>query len=246
MGMSAVVLLVACLNLANMLLARGTARRREIAIRLSLGAGRGAVIRQLLAEGFLLAVGGGLLGMVLAYGATVAFVRSVVPLMPVPIALDTTPDWRVLAVTLLFAALATLLFALGPAWRVTKPTVLDDLKEQRSEEHGRRARLLGARNLLVASQMALSLALLVVGALFVRGALKAADATPGFSLDRGAARRDRPEPGGVFAREERRRASRPAGAPQDDAGHRGGQHGIARAVRGGERGRRGRARRAVR
>ncbi len=185
MGMSAVVLLVACLNLANMLLARGTARRREIAIRLSLGAGRAVVIRQLLAEGLLLAVGGGLLGMVFAYGATVVFVRSIVPLMPVPIALDTTPDWRVLAVTLLFAAAATLLFALGPAWRATKPTVLDDLKDQRSEKHGRRARLLGARNLLIGSQMALSLALLVVGALFVRGALRAADATPGFTFERG-------------------------------------------------------------
>ena len=185
MGMSAIVLLVACLNLANMLLARGTGRRREIAIRLSLGAGRAAVVRQLLAEGFLLAVGGGLLGVFLAYGATVAFVQSIVPLMPVPIALDTTPDWRVMAMMVVFAALATLLFALGPAWRVTKSTVLDDLKEQRSEEHGRRARLLGARNLLIASQMALSLALLVLGALFVRGALRAADATPGFALERG-------------------------------------------------------------
>src|SRR5512136_2450147 len=185
MAMSAIVLLVACLNLANMLLARGTARRREIAIRLSLGAGRAAVVRQLLTEGFLLAVAGGLLGTLLAYAATAAFIQTVVPIMPVPIDVDAAPDWRVMAATLAFAALATMIFALGPAWRVTRPDVLEDLREQRSEERGRRARLLGARNILIASQMALSLALLVAGALFVRGAVKAAGATPGFSFDRG-------------------------------------------------------------
>ena len=185
MAMSAIVLLVACLNLANMLLARGTARRREIAIRLSLGAGRAAIVRQLLTEGFLLALCGGLFGTLLAYAATAVFIQTIVPLMPVPIEVDAAPDWRVMAATLVFAAVATMLFALGPAWRVTRPGVLGDLKEQRSEERGRRARLLGARNLLIASQMALSLALLVAGALFVRGAVKAASATPGFSFDRG-------------------------------------------------------------
>ena len=184
-AMSAVVLLVACLNLANMLLARGTARRREIAIRLSLGAGRAAVVRQLLTEGFLLAACGGLFGTLLAYAATAVFIQTIVPLMPVPIEVDAAPDWRVMAATLVFAALATMLFALGPAWRVTRPGVLEDLREQRSEERGRRARLLGAKNLLIGSQIALSLALLAAGALFVRGAVKAAGATPGFSFDRG-------------------------------------------------------------
>ena len=185
LAMSAVVLLVACLNLANMLLARGTGRRREIAIRLSLGANRIAVIRQLLVEGFILALCGGVVGTLLAYGATVAFVQSVVPLMPIPIDLSTSPDWRAMVATLVCAALATMAFALGPAWRVTRPDVVADLKEQPSAQQGRGARMFGARNLLMGSQMALSLALLVAGALFVRGALKAADATPGFALDRG-------------------------------------------------------------
>ncbi len=185
LSMSGVVLLVACLNLANMLLARGTGRRREIAIRLSLGASRAAVVRQLLVEGFILALCGGVLGVLLAYGATVAFIQSMVPLMPMPIDISTSPDWRVMVATLVFAALATMAFALGPAWRVTRPGVVGDLKELPSDPQGRRARIFGARNLLLGSQMALSLALLVAGALFVRGALKAADATPGFAFDRG-------------------------------------------------------------
>jgi len=184
-AMSAVVLLVACLNLANMLLARGTGRRREFAIRLSLGASRATVVRQLLVEGFILALCGGVLGTLLAYGATVAFVHSIVPLMPIPIDISTSPDWRVMLATLMCAAFATIVFALGPAWRITRPSVVADLKEQPSEQHGRGARMFGMRNLLLASQMALSLTLLVAGALFVRGALKAGDATPGFSFDRG-------------------------------------------------------------
>ena len=185
LGMSAVVLLVACLNLANMLLARGAARRKEIAIRLSLGAGRLAIVRQLLTEGFLVSLIGGAVGLAIGYWAMVLLVQSIVPLMPVPVQLDVTLDWRVTTATLTFAALATIAFALGPALRATRPGVVEELKEQAGEDRGRRARLLGARNLLLAGQMALSLALLVAGALFVRGALKAAEATPGFALDRG-------------------------------------------------------------
>jgi predicted permease len=185
MAMSAIVLLVACLNLANMLLARGAARRKEIAIRLSLGAGRAAVVRQLLTENFLLSLGGGLAGLLLAYWATTLLVQSVLPLMPIPVAFDVAPDWRVLAATFAFAMLATLTFGLVPALRATRPGVVGELKEQAGEDRGRRAWRFGARNLLLASQMALSLALLAAGALFIRGALKAADATPGFGVDRG-------------------------------------------------------------
>lgn len=185
LGMSGVVLLVACLNLANMLLARGTARRKEIAIRLSLGAGRLAVVRQLLTEGFVLALAGGLVGLTGGRWAMALLVRSVAPLMPMPLDLDMGLDWRITAATLAFAALATLLFALGPALKATRPDVVEELKEQAGEDRGRRGRRLGARNLMLAGQMALSLALLVTGALFVRSALKAAAATPGFPLDGG-------------------------------------------------------------
>ena len=185
LGMSGVVLLVACLNLANMLLARGTARRKEIAIRLSLGAARLAVVRQLLTEGFVLALAGGLVGLTLGRWAMALLVRSIAPLMPMPLDVDMGFDWRITAATLAFAAVATLLFALGPALKATRPDVVEELKEQAGEDRGRGARLLGARNLLLAGQMALSLALLVTGALFVRGALKASAASPGFSLDLG-------------------------------------------------------------
>ncbi len=184
-AVSSVVLLVACLNLANMLLARGAARRHEVAIRLSVGASRAAVVRQFLAEGFLLAVGGSVLGVLLAQGATAVFVESATKMFAVPVDLRTEIDWRVVGTTLFFAAAATLVFALGPAWRITRPGILDDLKDRRPGIHGRRVRLFGVRNLLLISQMALSLALLVSGALFVRGAMNAADATPGFSFDNG-------------------------------------------------------------
>ena len=185
LGMSGVVLLVACLNLANLLLARGTARRKEIAIRLSLGAGRLAVVRQLLVEGFVLALAGALAGLVGGRWAMALLVRSVAPLMPMPIDLDMGLDWRMTTATLAFAALATVLFALGPALKATRPTVVEELKEQAGEDRGRHGRLLGARNLMLAGQMALALALLVTGALFVRSALEAAAATPGFPLERG-------------------------------------------------------------
>lgn len=185
LGMSGVVLLVACLNLANMLLARGTSRRKEIAIRMSLGAGRLTVVRQLLTEGLLLALSGGVLGLMMGHWAMVLLIRSVAPLTPVPLDVEMSLDWRVTAAMLAFAGAATVVFALGPALKVTRPGVIEDLKEQGGEDRGRRAWLLGGRNLLLAGQVALSLALLATGALFVRGALKAADATPGFSLERG-------------------------------------------------------------
>jgi predicted permease len=184
LAMSGVVLLVACLNVANLLLARGTARRKEIAIRLSLGARRMTVVRQLLTEGFVLAFAGALAGLTAGRWAMALLVRSVAPLMPMPIDLDMGLDWRIAAATLAFAAAATVLFALGPALKVTRRDVTGELKEQSGDDRGRHGRLLGARNLMLAGQMALSLALLATGALFVRSAVKAAAATPGFPLDR--------------------------------------------------------------
>jgi predicted permease len=185
LGMSGAVLLVACLNLANMLLARGRSRRKEIAIRLSVGASRMAVVRQLLVEGFVLSLCGGALGLTLGHWAMVMLVRSIAPLLPMPFGVEMTLDWRTTAATLAWAAIATIVFALGPALKATQPGAIEELKEQAGEGRGRRAWLFGGRNLLLGGQVALSLALVVTGALFVRGALKAADATPGFALDRG-------------------------------------------------------------
>jgi predicted permease len=184
-GMSGVVLLVACFNLANMLLARGTSRRREIAIRLSLGASRADIVRQLLVEGFLLSLGGGGVGLVLGHWATRLLVRSFAPLLPMPFDPPMSIDWRTTAATFACTTVATFVFSLGPALKATRPGVIEGLKEQVSDDRGRRAWLFGGRNLLLAGQVALSIALLVTGALFVRGAVNAAGATPGFPLDRG-------------------------------------------------------------
>jgi ABC-type antimicrobial peptide transport system permease subunit len=136
-GMSAVVLTVACLNLANMLLARGTSRRKEIAVRLSLGSSRLAIVRQLLAEGFLLSLAGGAAGLTAGYWAMVLLVRSIAPLLPIPFEFDVSLDWRVVAAMQASAPVATILFALGPALRATRPDVIEGLKEQADEDRGR-------------------------------------------------------------------------------------------------------------
>ena len=184
MGMASLVLLTACLNLTNMLLARGSARRKEIALRLALGSGRARVIRQLLTESLLLAAVGSGAGLLLAAWGAGMLVASLSSALPFVLMLDTTPDFRVLGATVGFCVLSTAIAGLGPAWRVTRPDVLPDLKEQPAEE--RAGRGLTLRNALVVGQIALSLALLTTAGLFMRGAVKAAVADPGFPLDGGA------------------------------------------------------------
>ncbi len=182
-GMASLVLLIACLNLTNMMLARGTARRKEIALRLALGSGRARVIRQLLTENLLLAAVGSAAGLLLATWGAHLLVASLASALPFVVMLDTTPDVRVLGATVGFCVLATVVSGLGPAWRVTRPDVLPDLKEQPAQE--KRGRTLSMRNALVVGQIALSLALLTAAGLFMRGAVKAAVADPGFPLDGG-------------------------------------------------------------
>ncbi len=188
MAMTGVVLLIACLNLANMFLARGAARRTEMAIRLSLGGGRTRLLRQLLTEGLLLALAGGVLGLVLAYLGTRLLFSTVGGLVPFGISfvIDASPDLRVILATLGFCVLATLFFGLGPAWRLSGGDLVDGLKESAGKDIGAGSspRLLAPRNLLIVAQIALSLVLLVAGGLFTRGALAAARATPGFSLEK--------------------------------------------------------------
>jgi predicted permease len=183
MGMSSLVLLVACLNLTNMMLARGAARRKEIALRLALGSGRARVIRQLLTESLLLAAAGSVAGLLLAGWGAGVLVASLASALPFVVMLDTTPDLRVLAATAGFCAFGTVVSGLGPAWRVTRPDVLPDLKEQPAQERAGRA--FSMRNMLVVGQIALSLALLTAAGLFMRGAIKAAVTDPGFPLDGG-------------------------------------------------------------
>src|SRR5213080_939526 len=185
MAMAGAVLLIACLNLANMLLARGTARSKEIAVRLAVGASRWQIVRQLLCEGLLLALCGGAVGLVLsAWGNDVLLqqLRSLLASVNFSFVVKLRPDATVLAATFLFCLLATMLFSLGPALKSTKADLVNDLKEQVGEPAriGRLSRFFAPRHISVMAQIALSLMLLFAAGLFFRGALKAAGLNPGF------------------------------------------------------------------
>jgi predicted permease len=171
------VLLVACANVANMLRARGVARRREIGIRLALGAGRWRVVRQLLAESLLLALAGGVVGLLLSFWMTDAL-TAFFPSVAYQIVLDVSPDARALLFTLGVSLLTGVVFGLAPAFQATKPELVPVLKGE-SQRAGR-ARRLSLRNVLVVSQVALSLVVLVCAALFVQSFRHAKSIDPGF------------------------------------------------------------------
>jgi predicted permease len=179
LGMALVVLLVACLNLANMLLARGTARRKEIAIRLALGGSRWRIVRQLLTEGFVLALLGGAGGLVLGLWSSDLLVGSMRKLMPLDIVWMSGPSPAILAATFGFCLIGTLMFALGPASKISRSALVTDLKEHAGENVVRRRWKFLPRNPLVVVQIAFSLALLTAAALFIRGAGKAASIDTG-------------------------------------------------------------------
>ncbi len=184
LGMAGVVLLVACLNLANMLLARGTARRKEIAIRLALGGSRGRIVRQLLIEGFVLSLLGGAGGLILALWSSDLLMASLGRLLPLDLVFPTGPQPSVLAATFGFCVSGTLLFALGPALKFSRRDVLTDLKEQAGEDAVCRRWKFLPRHPLVVAQIALSLALLTAATLFIRGAGKAAAVDTGLKTER--------------------------------------------------------------
>jgi predicted permease len=178
-GMSGIVLLVACLNLANMLLARGAARRKEIAIRLALGGSRWRIVRQLLIEGFVLALAGGGCGLLLGLWSSDLLVASLGKKLPIDIVWQSGLSAPVLAATFVFCLLGTFAFALGPALKLSKSAVIGDLKEQAGEDAVVRRWKFLPRNPLVVVQIAFSLALLTAAALFIRGAGKAANVETG-------------------------------------------------------------------
>ena len=182
-GMTGVVLGIACMNLANMLLARSTSRRREIAVRIALGANRWAVVRQLLTEGLVLSLAGSAVGLLLTFWALRAIGASIDPMAELMFAVDPRPDLRVLGVALGCSVLATLAFCLGPALQLLRTEVFAELKEGARAAVTGRHRYVSLRHVLVVGQVALSLALLTAAGLFVRGAARAAKAEPGFSLD---------------------------------------------------------------
>ncbi len=178
------LLLIVCSNLANLLIARALSRRREIAIRLAVGAGRGRLIRQLLTESLVLAVGGGLLGLLLAWGIIRAIVSFQPPIL-ISLSLDLGLDATVLAFTFGVAVLAGLLFGLAPAIQATKPQLAPALKDLPATI-GSRYRRLGIRNVLVVVQVAISMVLLVGAGLFVRSLISAQSIDPGFESENAA------------------------------------------------------------
>jgi predicted permease len=182
-ALAAVVLFVACLNLAGVLLARGLARRKEIAIRLALGGGRGRIIRQLLTEGLVLSLAGGAGGFLIGLLSSDLLAASLGARMPVAVFLRGGADPAVFVATLGFCALATLFFALGPALKLTHANLVTELKEQAGEDSAPRRHRWLPRNPLVVAQIALSLGLLTAAGLFIRGALKAGRVETGFKAD---------------------------------------------------------------
>jgi predicted permease len=180
MLMAALVLAVACLNLANLLLARGASRRKEIAIRQALGSGRARIIRQLLVEGLTLSSIGAVFGIVAGWWTTGALSAWLGGQLTFGIDIVVEPSPRLLVAAAGFAVLSTLFFALGPAWSLSRADVAGDMNLQS-------ARVTGSGRMgsvLVVGQLAVSLALVVSGGLFVRGAAAAASTDPGFSLER--------------------------------------------------------------
>jgi predicted permease len=183
MAVVGLVLLIACANVANMLLARASTRQREIAVRLAIGAGRRRLIRQLLTESMLLAVVGGLIGLLFAFGGThvlMAFMSSGRD----PVVLSVTPDPRVLGFTAAVSVLTGILFGLSPALRVTRVDLTPSLKESGprlpSGLQSRGGMRLGLGKTLVIVQVGLSLVLLVGAGLFVRTLTNLEDVNPGF------------------------------------------------------------------
>ena len=179
MGIVGLVLLIACSNLANLLIARASARQKEIAVRLALGAGRGRLIRQLLAESILLAAIGGLLGV----GLAVMIDQALIDFLPsghTPLSLSSTPDWSVLAFTCAVSILAGALFGLAPALQSTRPALANTLKDQAGGVI--RGGSAGLRNGLVVAQVSLSLLLLIGAGLFLQSLHNLKSLNPGFEI----------------------------------------------------------------
>jgi predicted permease len=180
MGIVGLVLVIACANVANLMLARSATRRRETAVCLAIGAARLRVVRQGLAEALLLAAMGGVGGMLLAWCGSSVLVALVSGALPISI--DLGPDVRVLAFTVLVSCATAVVFGLVPALRAARIDPLPALKG--SGGPGRGSSRIPLRRLLVVTQIAVSLVLLVVAGLFVRSLLKLREIDTGFDPDR--------------------------------------------------------------
>ena len=175
------VLLITCANVANLLLARAARRRKEVAIRLTLGATRTRLIRQLLTESILLAVVGGLAGLILNVWL-VNLLTALKPAVPLPVNVEFHTDWRVLSFTLLLSVLAGIIFGLVPALQASKHDLVPALKDH-SQQLGDRRRMFSLRNALVIGQVALSIVVLIGAGLFLRSLNHARAINPGFDAE---------------------------------------------------------------
>jgi len=180
MGLAGFVLLLACANLANLLLARASARQREMSVRMAMGAGRWRVVRQMLTESLMLSLLGGAAGLTLAYA-----VRNGIPRLLsnawLPPAFSARFDWRILGFAIGISVLTGLVFGLAPAWAATRVEVSSGLKDSAQTTTHRRRGLAGKA--LVALQVALSMVLVVVAGLFTRTLMELGHVNLGFRPD---------------------------------------------------------------
>ena len=182
MATTGMVLLIACANIANLLLARATGRQKEIAVRLAMGATRGRIVVQLLIETLSLSALGGALGLALAFWADKALMAVYLPSDSGNLNISTAPDLRILLFTLAVTVVTGVIFGLAPALQSTRPDVGRTLKDQAGAVvgggHGR------LRNALVVTQVALSLLLLIGAGLFLRSLKNLSNLGPGFPAER--------------------------------------------------------------
>jgi predicted permease len=181
-ALAAVVLTIACANVANLMLGRSRSRSREMAIRIALGVGRLRLLRQLLTESLLLALLGGMLGVGFAYGGIRFLAASAQAIVPtdIPAVISAQLDHRVLIFSLLAAIVSAVLFGLAPAWQSLSVQLVPALK---SSELGETRRRLIGRNMLVVAQVALSMVLLVAAGMLQAGFRKTLALDPGFRTD---------------------------------------------------------------
>lgn len=180
-GLVGLILIIACSNLANLLLARARARSREIAIRLSIGAGRRRLVRQLMTESLILALGGGLTGLLFAYAGIALLQTLSVPSEP-PSILGVQLDWRVVEFSFLAALASCVLFGLVPAWHAARADVQGMLKSggDRGASDGRT----WGRDALVTGQVALAMVVLIAAGMFLSGFHRLLTTAPDFRTDR--------------------------------------------------------------
>jgi len=173
-----VILLIACVNVGNLLIARGAARHREISVRVALGAGRGRLLRQLLTESLVLATGGGVAGLIFGFWTNRALELLLAAGPYESVRLDLAADTRVLLFTALLSLATTLIFGLAPAWRASRVDVLPGLRGATPNQTR-----FGLRRVSLVAQVSLSLILLLTAGLFLRVLGEFHHADPGFAVE---------------------------------------------------------------